>query len=283
MEFIDRHFALLIYLVGVIAALVVGWRLYKEGYLAEFGQTDRWRAAEAADLAPVPAPPAPADPSRHLSENPRKKRISRKSILIVAVIVCGGIGIWLANHYRPAPEISNGDAIDRYRYAFIAFSIGIFAAAYCYSRKIWLSIMSAALLFIPLLGLLYFLNATLDTPYKTSYLISDKYEKRVRGDDGYYTIYYLEGIDEDTERATLFSSARGDFDLRQYRSMDLEADSYWMHVEEGEGFFDLLWRKEVLGIFDHPLAPPVEASINSSLPSTVKSTPLITSTSPNHL
>ncbi len=188
------------------------------------------------------------------------KRNSRKNILTVAVIVCGGVGIWLANTYRPAPEISNGDVLDRYRYALIAISIGIFAAAYGYSRKIWLSLMSAALLFMPLVGPLYFLNAALDTPHKASYLITDKYEKRHRSDGGYHTVYYLEGIDEDTERTTLFSSARGDFSMGEYRSIDPEADAYWMHVEEGEGFFDLRWRKEILGLFDHPLSGSEDAS-----------------------
>lgn len=389
MEFIARHFSLLIYLVGAVAALITGWRLYKEGYLAKFGQiiidaeatasdpeksafvfnwggvigallfiagttpyfvstlpeiylafisvgglicylsyrrtgkldprtlifpvgaamacglpfvlenravytilmgvglavtvlsvvfvelmklsssatrqharykSDRRRAAEEGNLGPSPALPSPAESSRHSTKVTREKRISRKNSLTVAVIICGGVGIWLANNYRPAPEISNGDVIDRYRYAFIAFSIGIFTAAYGYSRIIWLSLMSAALLFIPLLGPLYFLNAALDTPHKASYLITDKYEKRKRGDNGPYTIYYLEGIDEKTERATLFSSARGDFSMGQYRSIDPDADAYWMHVEEGEGFFDLRWRKEVFGLFDHPLPPPVDAS-----------------------
>ncbi len=174
---------------------------------------------------------------RHRRVNLKKRR----TILQVFFMICTAGAIFVMNKYEPLPPVE--DILFRYRYFFIGCGIAILISVFYYTREIVLSILAAVFLLFSVLAGLCFLNTSLDRAEKISYEIIEKYEdsKTPQND------YFLRGIDPETEREVVFPVYP-----RQYEAIDLERKRYWAHVEEGDGFFGLRWRKAFLGFFEYP-------------------------------
>ena len=186
----------------------------------------------------------------------------KKNTAIFYTMIFTAIGIVLlkksAQLHAISPDGLEAVIID-HKYIVMSCIGIIFAGLLLYTKLIDTSLLGSVFLFSFFLGLFFYLNSNFDDHTKRSYRIVAKYQTP----NG----YNIEGFNEEAERTAHFSSINREVSQAQYNQMNLETETYWAHVEEGDGLFGLPWRR-FLGIFSHPERQDAEFAARSpySLP-----------------
>jgi formylglycine-generating enzyme required for sulfatase activity len=170
----------------------------------------------------------------------------RKNTVIVCTMAFTAIGLILLKKFAYLHAISpNGlEAVLIDNKYGVLLCIGIlFTGLLLYTKKPDTSLLGSVFLFSFLLGLFFYFNSNYGEQAKRSYRIVGKY-KTPKG-------YNLKGVTDETRRIAHFSSLNHEVSQAQFDQMRVETETYWAHVEEGDGLFGLPWRR-FLGIFSHP-------------------------------